>query len=83
MNPHVLDDVTFVTLLLTGLFGYYLFRAVNDQKDKVRKSNGECLIWGKRPDYIRAKYKTSDGKEHESILLCSGMTYLDHPLNQN
>jgi 7-dehydrocholesterol reductase len=72
MNPHQLDNYTFSVLIFMGLFGYYLFRAVNDQKYKARKSNGNCIIWGKKADIIHAKYTTSDGKTHESILLCSG-----------
>ncbi|OJJ88738.1 uncharacterized protein ASPGLDRAFT_737347 [Aspergillus glaucus CBS 516.65] len=55
-----------------GIAGYALFRSVNNQKDRVRRSNGKCLIWGKPAQYITATYKTSDGVEHKSILLCSG-----------
>ena len=55
-----------------GLAGYTLFRSVNDQKDRVRRSGGKCLIWDKPAEYITAAYKTSDGAQHESILLCSG-----------
>ncbi|CAF9929466.1 hypothetical protein IMSHALPRED_007923 [Imshaugia aleurites] len=55
-----------------GLAGYALFRSVNDQKDRVRRSGGKCSIWGKPAEYITAAYKTSDGAQHESILLCSG-----------
>ncbi|KAH7309680.1 ergosterol biosynthesis ERG4/ERG24 family-domain-containing protein [Stachybotrys elegans] len=55
-----------------GLAGYALFRSVNYQKDAVRMSGGKCLIWGKPAEYIVATYKTSDGKEHSSLLLCSG-----------
>ena len=55
-----------------GLAGYALFRSVNDEKDRVRRSGGNCLIWGKPAKYITAKYKTLDGAQHESILLCSG-----------
>jgi 7-dehydrocholesterol reductase len=55
-----------------GMFGYYIFRSVNNQKDLVRLTDGKCLIWGKPPKVIRTKYRTSDGKEHSSILLASG-----------
>jgi 7-dehydrocholesterol reductase len=55
-----------------GLAGYTLFRSVNAQKDWARCSGGKCLIWGKPAEYIAAAYKTSDGVQHESILLCSG-----------
>lgn len=55
-----------------GMFGYYIFRSVNYQKDIVRRSDGKCLIWGKPAKVVRAKYLTKDGKEHTSILLASG-----------
>ncbi|RSL82207.1 hypothetical protein CEP51_005305 [Fusarium floridanum] len=55
-----------------GLAGYVLFRSVNHQKDKLRRSAGKCTIWGKPAEYIVASFKTSDGKQHKSLLLCSG-----------
>ncbi|KAF5664739.1 C-14 sterol reductase [Fusarium heterosporum] len=55
-----------------GVAGYVLFRSVNDQKEKVRSSGGKCNIWGKPAEYIVASYRTSDGREHTSLLLCSG-----------
>lgn len=30
------------------------------------------MIWGKKAEVIKATYRTEDGKEHESLLLCSG-----------
>ncbi|PSR82641.1 ergosterol biosynthesis ERG4/ERG24 family-domain-containing protein [Coniella lustricola] len=55
-----------------GLVAYALFRSANHQKDKFRSSAGQCLIWGKPAEYIVAEYKTLDGKQYESLLLCSG-----------
>ena len=63
----------YVALVLAlGLGGYYIFRAVNDQKDKVRASGGNIKVWGKPAKVIRTEYTTSDGKVHKSILLISG-----------
>ncbi|KAH7177058.1 ergosterol biosynthesis ERG4/ERG24 family-domain-containing protein [Dactylonectria macrodidyma] len=64
-----------------GLVGYVLFRSANDQKDKVRRSGGKCLIWGKPAEFIVASYKTSDGKQHESLLLCCGWWGLSRHCN--
>lgn len=64
-----------------GLAGYYIFRSVNNQKDVVRLTDGDCLIWGRRPKLIRAKYKSSDGAEHSSILLASGWWGLSRHFN--
>ncbi|TLD22148.1 hypothetical protein PspLS_08178 [Pyricularia sp. CBS 133598] len=61
-----------VIVLIIGLVGYFIFRTSNNQKDRVRSTDGDCKIWGATPKFIRAKYVTSDGKLHESILLHSG-----------
>ena len=71
--PVNLSNPVAAAILLIGLAGYVVFRSVNYQKDVVRRTNGECMIWGRKAEVIRTKYKTEDGKEHESLLLCSGM----------
>jgi 7-dehydrocholesterol reductase len=63
-------------VLGTGLGGYALFRSVNHQKDLVRRTDGNCMIWGRKAEYIRCSYQTSDGKTHQSLLLCSGKSIL-------
>lgn len=42
------------------------------QKYKVRQARGKLKVWGKDCEFIRAKYVTADGVEHESILVTSG-----------
>jgi 7-dehydrocholesterol reductase len=43
------------------------------QRQITRATHGNCLIWGKKPKVIVARYRTSnDNKTHESLLLCSG-----------
>nr|CAG8538042.1 359_t:CDS:10 [Entrophospora candida] len=71
-NPVDLPWVNFFVILSTGLTGYYIFRAVNHQKDIVRKTNGNCKVWGKPAKVIKTQYLTSDGKIHSSLLLVSG-----------
>lgn len=71
--PVNLSTPVAAAVLTVGIFGYSLFRMVNYQKDIVRRTNGECKIWGRKAEVIKAKYITEDGKEHESLLLCSGM----------
>ncbi|PUU74558.1 ergosterol biosynthesis ERG4/ERG24 family-domain-containing protein [Tuber borchii] len=70
--PVNLSTPVAAAILLTGISGYVVFRSVNYQKDIVRRTNGECMIWGKKAEVIRTTYKTEDGKTHESLLLCSG-----------
>ena len=71
--PVDLSGFQVAAVLLLGLGGYALFRAANHQKDIVRSTDGRCNIWGKPAKYIRASYKTEDGKTHESLLLTSGI----------
>ncbi|KAH8667375.1 ergosterol biosynthesis ERG4/ERG24 [Tricladium varicosporioides] len=71
-NPLDLSNVVAITILLTGISGYVLFRSVNHQKDLVRRTKGACKLWGKPAEVVRVKYQTKDGLTHDSILLCSG-----------
>ncbi|DAA78512.1 TPA_exp: hypothetical protein A8136_4488 [Trichophyton benhamiae CBS 112371] len=71
-HPVDLSSWTAALILTTGVSGYVLFRAANHQKYISRATNGDCKIWGKPPQFIRAKYKTAEGSMHESLLLCSG-----------
>ncbi|KAK0373421.1 ergosterol biosynthesis ERG4/ERG24 family protein [Colletotrichum limetticola] len=61
-----------VIIFSIGVAGYIIFRAVNSQKDRVRRSNGDCSIWGNPAKVLVASYKTSDGQSHQSLLICSG-----------
>ena len=77
-------DLTFLqtaAVLSLGLGGYALFRAANHQKDLVRSTDGGCNVWGKPAGYIRAPYKTEDGKTHESLLCTSGIGFSHAPLH--
>lgn len=70
--PVHLPPVVAAAFLITGLSGYAIFRSVNYQKDIVRRSDGNCMIWGRPAEYVRCTFKTKDGKTHESLLLTSG-----------
>ncbi|CAF0844907.1 unnamed protein product [Rotaria sordida] len=63
--------LTSITLLL-GILSIYVNYDCDRQKIDVRSKHGECLIWGKPAEIIRAKYRLLNGKECESILLASG-----------
>lgn len=58
-------------ILCVFFLGIVLFRLSNNQKDEFRANPNEP-IWGKKPEYIEARYSTGDGKQHKSLLLCSG-----------
>ena len=58
-------------MLLWSLFpGYWIFRSVNDQKDKFRK-NPDANIWGKKPTYIKPRFHVRCNSQ-----LCSLLAFL-------
>ena len=80
-NPTTLSSPQAIAIFLAGLGGYVLFRSVNHQKDLVRRTNGHCKLWGSRARVLRVKYRTKDGLEHDSLLLCSGWWGLARHVN--
>jgi 7-dehydrocholesterol reductase len=76
-----MSNALILAILGLGLAGYYIFRATNHHKDICRRTNGNTMIWGKQAKVIRAKYISSDGKEHNSLLLCSGWWGLSRHFN--
>jgi len=67
-----LSNFAAAAVSLLGLSGYVLFRSVNDQKDMARRTKGQCIIWGRKAVFLKCTYTTSDGKQHETLLLTSG-----------
>ena len=71
-NPIDLSTPYLCLVAGLGVIGYYIFRTVNNQKDLVRSTKGDCMIWGKPATFIKTSFKTTDGQVHESLLLTSG-----------
>ncbi|XP_071964912.1 7-dehydrocholesterol reductase-like [Antedon mediterranea] len=71
-HPTLLSTPVFFGVLLLGIVSYSIFRAVNHQKDLFRRTNGNCKIWGKSPEFIECDYYSGDGKKRRSRLLLSG-----------
>ncbi|PVV02279.1 hypothetical protein BB560_003272 [Smittium megazygosporum] len=80
-NPVDLSPVEFSLILALGLIGYYIFRNANNQKDVVRKLNGNANIWGSPATFISASYSTGDKKTSKSILLTSGFWGISRHFN--
>ena len=74
-NPIQLNSLTFMFILIFGLFGYAIFRVTNCQKDKFRQGNYPNAT------YIECDYETSDGVIHTSKLLTSGCWGIARHLN--
>src|SRR5699024_11694951 len=50
------------------LLGYW----TDYQRQVIRRTDGQCTIWGRTPVVIRAKWNDDQGCEHNSVLLASG-----------
>lgn len=46
--------------------------AIDEQRQRFRATNGNTLIWGRKPTYVTAHYVTEKGEKKESLLLASG-----------
>lgn len=71
-HPIQLGTPLAATMIIVGIFFTWLTYWIDQQKVIVRSTQGKCLVFGKKPELIIAKYKTASGKEKASILLCSG-----------
>lgn len=80
-SPIGLPNLQFFLTAALGIVGYLIFRFANNQKDRLRSSKGQCRIWGRPATFIRASYRSTDGKEHESLLLTSGFWGLSRHFN--
>jgi len=71
-HPVLLSFPTFVFFVLCGIFCIWCNYDCDRQRQEFRASGGKELVWGKKPDFLVAKYKTKDGEERSSTLLASG-----------
>jgi hypothetical protein len=71
-HPVQLSWLQAAGLLGVGVTGYAIFRSANNEKFRLRRSRGRCLIWGRKPRTLHVTYQTADGSRHPSMLLCSG-----------
>lgn len=71
-HPVHLGTTKAVCIFLTGLLCILINYMADMQKQEVRGTNGNCLVWGKKPELIRASYSLENGEKKESILLVSG-----------
>ncbi|KAL8561732.1 hypothetical protein ACOMHN_026015 [Nucella lapillus] len=71
-QPVVLGLPLSLFILVVGVLAIYVNFDADEQKLAVRKADGDCRVWGRKPTIIRAKYKLENGEKKESILLASG-----------
>ncbi|XP_074654924.1 uncharacterized protein LOC141908682 [Tubulanus polymorphus] len=59
-------------LLTLGSLSIVVNYLADWQKQIVRRNDGKCLVWGQKPEIIRATYRLESGEERNSLLLASG-----------
>ncbi len=59
-------------IALAGIVSIAVNYIADKQKQDVRASDGQCQIWGRKAEVIRAKYHLERGETRESLLLVSG-----------
>jgi 7-dehydrocholesterol reductase len=71
-HPRELGWPLTLGLLALGACCIWAGHTADAQRKRVRGTNGETTVWGRRPEMIHAEYTTADGEKHRNILLVSG-----------
>jgi len=71
-HPIHLSPFLFCLILGVGTASILVNYLADTQRQHVRATNGECLVWGKRAEVITVQYVTTDGKRRMNKLLVSG-----------
>jgi len=71
-HPNDLGLLASVLIFLAGSTCVMINYFADRQRQKVRRVNGNCLVWGKKPLLTLATYKTELGEKKSNVLLASG-----------
>ncbi|OQR93310.1 7-dehydrocholesterol reductase [Thraustotheca clavata] len=71
-NPIELGTPLALGLFFTGCMMVYINYWADEQRMEFRSTEGKCIIWGKKPEYITASYTTEKGEKKQSLLLTCG-----------
>ncbi|MEU2563044.1 hypothetical protein ABZ626_27420 [Streptomyces longispororuber] len=72
VRPRSLPVWETVLLLAVGLAALAVNYAADAQRQRVRDTHGDTLVWGRPAQVLHASYTTADGSTHSSVLLYSG-----------
>lgn len=61
-----------VAIALVGIAALWINYQADAQRQRVRQTQGETTVWGRRPEVIVAHYVAADGRRRRSLLLTSG-----------
>lgn len=71
-HPNHLGMLTSSIILTIGAAAIVINYLSDRQRQLVRQFNGQCKVWGKKPELTVASYTTKNGERKESLLLASG-----------
>lgn len=71
-HPRDLAAPVAAAIFALGVLCVYVNYAADAQRQRVRATQGNTTVWGRKPAIIHARYRTADGAEHDSLLLASG-----------
>lgn len=71
-NAPDLNPIVALAIFLFGFCMIWINYDSDNQRYIFRQTNGECLIWGKKPRKIVAEYTTASGEVRKSLLLVDG-----------
>ncbi|XP_073980613.1 uncharacterized protein isoform X2 [Rhodnius prolixus] len=80
-HPPVISNKNAILILIFGIISITATLMIDLEKARFRRTNGNTLIWNKKPTYIVAKYTDNTGTEKTSLLLASGGWGLARHLN--
>ena len=71
-QPVDLDPMVAALIFGLGVLAIFTNYFADAQRQRVRATNGETTVWGKKPEILVANYTTRDGEAKQSLLLMSG-----------
>jgi 7-dehydrocholesterol reductase len=71
-HPVQLSNSLAIFFFVAGIASVVCNYLADEQRVEFRRSNGTTLVWGKKPTFIAASYKTADGDKRTSLLLTAG-----------
>lgn len=80
-HPVHIEPITAFVIFGCGLASIIVNYLADLQKLTTRKKRGNCLIWGQKPNIIKAKYTLHSGEERDSMLLVSGWWQVSRHFN--
>jgi len=71
-HPNHLSNGLAIFIFVAGVTFVMINYFADRQRQKVRETNGQCKVWGKKPELTLANYVTEKGESKQNLLLSSG-----------